>query len=70
MVAISVGLKVNWGHVLFHTLVAMVHTPKKQSQGFAVQMSVLLEKLVKAELGESIKLHPLKVLNNKSVHTI
>ncbi|KZV32141.1 hypothetical protein F511_10845 [Dorcoceras hygrometricum] len=47
----------------------MVHTPKKQSQGFAVQMSVLLEKLVQADLGESIKLNPLNVLNNKSFHT-
>ncbi|KZV54795.1 hypothetical protein F511_04417 [Dorcoceras hygrometricum] len=42
------------------TLVAMVHTPSRQSQGFAVQLSVLLERVVKADLGESVKLHPLK----------
>ncbi|KZV20962.1 myosin-6-like [Dorcoceras hygrometricum] len=64
MVAISAGLK-----VLFQTLVAMVHKPTKQSQGFAVQLSVLLERLVKADLGESVKLHSLKVLNKRSVHT-
>ncbi|KZV49302.1 hypothetical protein F511_23448 [Dorcoceras hygrometricum] len=69
MVAISAGLKMNWGYFLFQTLVAMVYTPNKQSQGFAVQMSVLLEKLVKTDLGESVKLHPQKVLNNRSVPT-
>ncbi|KZV13821.1 hypothetical protein F511_44998 [Dorcoceras hygrometricum] len=42
---------------------------KKQSQGFAVQVSVLLEKLVKTGLGESVKLHHQKVLTNKSVQT-
>ncbi|KZV25466.1 hypothetical protein F511_16570 [Dorcoceras hygrometricum] len=33
----------------------------------AVHMSVLLEKLVKAYLRESVKLHPLKLLNHKSL---
>ncbi|KZV20383.1 hypothetical protein F511_39356 [Dorcoceras hygrometricum] len=50
-------------------LVNMVNNPKRQSQGFAVQVSVLLENLVKADLGESVKLHPQKVLTNKSVQT-
>ncbi|KZV55762.1 ABC transporter C family member 14 [Dorcoceras hygrometricum] len=36
MVAISAGLKVNWGHILFQTLVAMVYIPGKKSQGFAM----------------------------------
>ncbi|KZV35019.1 hypothetical protein F511_19766 [Dorcoceras hygrometricum] len=69
MVAITAGLKVNWAQVLFQVLVAMVNNPTRESQGFAVQLSVLLERLVKAELGESVKLHPQKVLTNKSVHT-
>ncbi|KZV30286.1 hypothetical protein F511_34302, partial [Dorcoceras hygrometricum] len=69
MVAISAGLKMNWAYVLFQILVSMVHTPNRQSQGFVVQMSVMLEKLVKANLGESVKLHSLKVLNHKSVRT-
>ncbi|KZV18338.1 hypothetical protein F511_23936 [Dorcoceras hygrometricum] len=69
MVAISAALKVNWAQVLFQILVAMVNTPTKQSQGFAVQVSVLLQNLVKADLGELVKLHTQKVLNNKSVHT-
>ncbi|KZV29139.1 hypothetical protein F511_41471 [Dorcoceras hygrometricum] len=50
-------------------LAAMVSTPDKQSQGYAVPLSILLEKLVKVDLGESVALHPLKVLNTKSVHT-
>ncbi|KZV27307.1 hypothetical protein F511_17211 [Dorcoceras hygrometricum] len=49
--------------------VAMVHMPSRQSQGFAVPLIILLEKVVKADLGEPLKLHPLKVLNNKSVLT-
>ncbi|KZV28632.1 hypothetical protein F511_38357 [Dorcoceras hygrometricum] len=65
MMAISAELKVNWAHVLFRTLVAMVSSPGKQSPGYAVQLSILLEKLVKADLGESVSLHPMKVLNNK-----
>ncbi|KZV58298.1 hypothetical protein F511_01149 [Dorcoceras hygrometricum] len=50
-------------------LVNMVNNSKGQSQRFAVQVSVLLEKLMKADLGESVKLHPQKVLTNKSVQT-
>ncbi|KZV48753.1 hypothetical protein F511_24920 [Dorcoceras hygrometricum] len=69
MVAISAGLKVKWGQVLFQVLVNMLNNPKRQSQGFAVQVSVLLEKLVKADLGDSVKLNPQKVLTNKSVQT-
>ncbi|KZV14705.1 hypothetical protein F511_41672 [Dorcoceras hygrometricum] len=50
-------------------LIAMVHSPRRQSQGFAMQLSVLLKQLVKADLGEAVKLHRQKVLKNKSVHT-
>ncbi|KZV29271.1 hypothetical protein F511_23556 [Dorcoceras hygrometricum] len=69
MVAITARLKVNWAQVLFQVLVTMVTNPNRQSQGFVVQVSVFLERLVKADLGESVKLHPQSVLNNKSVHT-
>ncbi|KZV38710.1 hypothetical protein F511_18700 [Dorcoceras hygrometricum] len=69
MVTISADLKVNWAQVLFQTLVVMVNTPTKQSQGFVVQVSVLLQNLVKTDLGEVVKLHPQKVLNSKSFQT-
>ncbi|KZV43722.1 hypothetical protein F511_18838 [Dorcoceras hygrometricum] len=69
MVAINVGFKVNLGHILFQTIVSMVHTPSRQSQGFAMPLSILLEKVVKSDLGEYVALHPLKVLDNKSVLT-
>ncbi|KZV30932.1 hypothetical protein F511_24612 [Dorcoceras hygrometricum] len=46
MVTISAGLKVNWGHILFQTLDSMVYACK-QSQGYVVPLSILLEKLVK-----------------------
>ncbi|KZV22994.1 hypothetical protein F511_20395 [Dorcoceras hygrometricum] len=69
MVEITAGFKVNWAQVLFQVLVAMVNNPNRQSQGFVVQLSVLLERLVKEDLGELVKLHPQKVLTKKSVHT-
>ncbi|KZV39275.1 photosystem II reaction center W protein, chloroplastic-like [Dorcoceras hygrometricum] len=69
MVAISAKLKINWAHVQFQTLVAMVSSPGKQSQGYAMHLSFLLEKLVKVDLAESVALHPLKVLKTKSVPT-
>ncbi|KZV25540.1 transforming growth factor-beta receptor-associated protein 1 [Dorcoceras hygrometricum] len=69
MVVISAGLKVNWVHMIFMTPAAMVSKPSKKSPGYAVPLSILLEKLVKADLGDSIALHPLKVLNHKSVST-
>ncbi|KZV22072.1 hypothetical protein F511_35364 [Dorcoceras hygrometricum] len=69
MVAISAGLEVNWAQILFNTLIAMVNNPSRQSPGYAVQISVMLGNLVKADLGESVKLHPQKVLTDKSVAT-
>ncbi|KZV21034.1 hypothetical protein F511_37048 [Dorcoceras hygrometricum] len=69
MVTITVGLKVNWAQVLFQVLVAMVNNPTRQSQGFAMQLSVVLERLVKADLRESVKHHPYKVLTDKSMQT-
>ncbi|KZV50801.1 hypothetical protein F511_16120 [Dorcoceras hygrometricum] len=46
-------------------LLNMVKTPKRQSQGFAIQVSALLRHLVKENLGESVKMHPQKVLTTK-----
>ncbi|KZV40705.1 hypothetical protein F511_32591 [Dorcoceras hygrometricum] len=37
MIAITVGLRVNWAQILFQVLLNMVKTPKQQSQGFAIQ---------------------------------
>ncbi|KZV38383.1 hypothetical protein F511_13954 [Dorcoceras hygrometricum] len=36
MVAITAGMKVNWGQILFQVLLSMINNPKRQSQGFAV----------------------------------
>ncbi|KZV45829.1 hypothetical protein F511_35272 [Dorcoceras hygrometricum] len=43
--------------------------PSRQSHGYAVQISVMLRNMVNADLGESIKLHPQKVLTGKSMAT-
>ncbi|KZV25147.1 hypothetical protein F511_42008 [Dorcoceras hygrometricum] len=69
MVAITAGLKFNWIQILFQVFLSMVNKPKRQSQGFAVQVSVFLERMVKSDLVDSIKLHPQKLLTNKSVLT-
>ncbi|KZV23041.1 hypothetical protein F511_28711 [Dorcoceras hygrometricum] len=64
MIAITVGLKVNWAQVLFQVLLNMVNTPKRQWQGFSIQISALLQNIVKGNLGESVKFHPQKVLTS------
>ncbi|KZV47892.1 hypothetical protein F511_05615 [Dorcoceras hygrometricum] len=69
MVAITAGLKVNWAQILFQVLFNMVHTTKRQSQGFAIQVSALLQYIFKDNLGESVKLRSQKVLTSKSVQT-
>ncbi|KZT76822.1 hypothetical protein F511_46154 [Dorcoceras hygrometricum] len=45
----------------------MVQNPKKQSHGYIVPVSMLMEILVKADLGPSIKLHAKKMLTSKQV---
>ncbi|KZV26252.1 hypothetical protein F511_19828 [Dorcoceras hygrometricum] len=67
MIAISAAISVNWGRILFQRLLAMVQTPRKQSQGFTVQVSMLMELLVRADLGTTTKLHVKKVLTSKKV---
>ncbi|KZV37625.1 hypothetical protein F511_11247 [Dorcoceras hygrometricum] len=69
MVAISAGIAVNWGKVLFKIVMRMVKNPKKQSQGHTAQVSTLLASIVQANLGASVKLHPQKLLTSKSMQT-
>ncbi|KZV55729.1 hypothetical protein F511_12564 [Dorcoceras hygrometricum] len=56
---------------LLHDVVAKALCAKAESfdQGFAIQISVLLRNIVKENIGESVKLHPQKVLTSKSVRT-
>ncbi|KZV34284.1 histidine kinase 2-like [Dorcoceras hygrometricum] len=67
MVAISAGISINWGRILFQRMLAMVQNPRKQSQGFTVQVSMLMELLVWADLGTTTKLHVKNVLTSKQV---
>ncbi|KZV23699.1 hypothetical protein F511_08673 [Dorcoceras hygrometricum] len=67
MVAISAGISVNWSRILFQRLLGIVQNTRKQSQGYTVQISMLLELLVQADLGTSTKLHAKKVLTSKQV---
>ncbi|KZV29296.1 hypothetical protein F511_22994 [Dorcoceras hygrometricum] len=67
MVAISAGLSANWGRILFQRLLTMVQNPRKLSQGFTVQINILMELLVRADLETATKLHVKKVLTRKQV---
>ncbi|KZV31951.1 hypothetical protein F511_41006 [Dorcoceras hygrometricum] len=67
MTAISTGISVNWGRILFQRLLGMVQNSKKQSRGYTVPISILLTTLVQDDLGESVKLHSKKVLTSRSV---
>ncbi|KZV29275.1 hypothetical protein F511_31007 [Dorcoceras hygrometricum] len=53
MTAISAGISVNWGRILFKRLLGMVQNSKKQSRGYTVPISTLLTTLVQADLGET-----------------
>ncbi|KZV57765.1 hypothetical protein F511_13310 [Dorcoceras hygrometricum] len=52
--------------MLFNILTVMVSMPGKQSYGYDVQLSLLLQKLVKVDLEESMALHPLKIEGGKN----
>ncbi|KZV32436.1 hypothetical protein F511_44220 [Dorcoceras hygrometricum] len=67
MVAILVDLTVNWSRILFNTFIAMVNSQSRQSQGYAVQISVVLGNMVNTDLGESVKLHLKKVLTGRAM---
>ncbi|KZV40212.1 hypothetical protein F511_27598 [Dorcoceras hygrometricum] len=69
MIAITAWVRVNWAQVLFHVLLGMVDNPRRQSQGYAIQISIIPENLIKADLGGSFKLHSQNILNEKSVMT-
>ncbi|KZV18772.1 hypothetical protein F511_35142 [Dorcoceras hygrometricum] len=49
------------------TRFSATENPRKRSQGYTVQISMLMELLVKVDLGASTKLHAKKVLTNKQV---
>ncbi|KZV58030.1 hypothetical protein F511_20434 [Dorcoceras hygrometricum] len=54
IIAITAGLKVNWAQILFQVLLNMVKTPKRQSQGFAIQTYINRNSEIKP-IGESSK---------------
>ncbi|KZV28077.1 hypothetical protein F511_02163 [Dorcoceras hygrometricum] len=69
MASIHYGVKINWSRFLFDILKDMVTPSSKKAQGFAVQLSILLEGVPGLTLGESKALPPLKILTDKSVST-
>ncbi|KZV33863.1 hypothetical protein F511_29850 [Dorcoceras hygrometricum] len=62
------GVRMNWARILFSTLKKMVSPGSKQAKGFAIQISLLLERIPNLELGESSGFPASKILTNKTVH--
>ncbi|KZV37058.1 hypothetical protein F511_05298 [Dorcoceras hygrometricum] len=66
--AVVCGVRMNWARVLFNILKKMVTPGSKQSKGFAVHISLLLENIPNLELGESSEFPASKILTEKTVH--
>lgn len=66
MIAITVGVKVNYFVFLFNILIAVISTPEKQHHGLTVPIYRLLEKC-RAQIGQSSVLNYHKVLNEKPI---
>ncbi|KZV36616.1 hypothetical protein F511_35304 [Dorcoceras hygrometricum] len=64
MTAISAGISMNWGRILFQRLLGMVQNSKNQSRGYTMPINILLTTLIQAHLEESVKLHSKKVLTS------
>ncbi|KZV39367.1 hypothetical protein F511_43984 [Dorcoceras hygrometricum] len=68
LTAVVCGVRMNWASVLFNILKKMVTLGSKQTKGFAVQISLLLENIPNLELGESSEFPASKILTEKTVH--
>ncbi|KZV27990.1 dystroglycan-like [Dorcoceras hygrometricum] len=66
--AVVCGVRMNWASILFSILKKMVTPGSKQANGFAVQISLLLENIPNLELGESSEFSASKILSEKTVH--
>ncbi|KZV56163.1 hypothetical protein F511_16542 [Dorcoceras hygrometricum] len=66
--AITCGVKINWNRLLFNILKDMVTPGSRQSKGYAIQISLLLENVPNLELGESSEFPSSKILTEKTVH--
>ncbi|KZV17463.1 hypothetical protein F511_42377 [Dorcoceras hygrometricum] len=68
MVAITCGVRINWNRLLFNIFKDMVTPWSRQSKGYAIQISLLLENVPNLEVGESSEFPSSKVLTEKTVH--
>ncbi|KZV23378.1 hypothetical protein F511_43963 [Dorcoceras hygrometricum] len=68
MTAITFDVKVNWSNLLFGVLKAMVTPGSRQAKGYAIQISVLLQRVPGLELGASKEFPVPRILNEKIVH--
>ncbi|KZV45854.1 dystroglycan-like [Dorcoceras hygrometricum] len=66
LTAVVCDVKMNWGSVLFGILKKMVTPGSKQ--GFAIQLSLILESFHNLKLGESSEFPPSKILTKKTTH--
>ncbi|KZV57812.1 bifunctional nuclease 1-like [Dorcoceras hygrometricum] len=68
MAAITGGVKINWGRLLFNIFKEMVTVGSRQAKGYAIQICVLLKDVPALELGDSKAFPSPRILTEKTVH--
>ncbi|KZV57744.1 hypothetical protein F511_31654 [Dorcoceras hygrometricum] len=68
MAAITGGVQINWGRLLFNIFKEMVTAGSRQAKGYAIQICVLLKDVPALELGDSKAFPSPRILTEKMVH--
>ncbi|KZV47938.1 hypothetical protein F511_20546 [Dorcoceras hygrometricum] len=69
MAAINGGIPINRSKVLFNIFKDMVTEGSRQTKGFAIQISLLLEDVPNLELGDSSEFPSSRILTERTVHS-
>ncbi|KZV40541.1 hypothetical protein F511_37722 [Dorcoceras hygrometricum] len=68
MAAITGGVQINWGRLLFNIFKEMVTAGSRQAKGYAIQICVLLKDVPALELGDSKAFPSPRILTDKTVN--
>ncbi|KZV38982.1 hypothetical protein F511_40169 [Dorcoceras hygrometricum] len=68
MAAINGGIPINWSKFLFNIFKDMVTVGSRKANGFAIQISLLLEDIPNLELGDCSEFPSSRILTERTVH--
>ncbi|KZV23508.1 hypothetical protein F511_39777 [Dorcoceras hygrometricum] len=68
MAAITGGVQINWGRLLFNIFKEMVTAGSRQAKGYSIQICVLLKDVPGLELGDSKAFPSPRIMTDKTVH--